>query len=120
MCNDSIDKKCRKEESCLCSARGIIEVVSKKWTVCIVSILERDSPIRYNEIKAKLKDISPKSLSDTLKVLRKEDLIERKVFPEIPPRVEYSLTGEGQKLKGALMPLVEWAKNRDVSEGREW
>ena len=68
MCSDN---DCRIEESCLCSARGIIAVVSKKWTVCIVSILEKDSPMRYNELKAKLKEISPKSLSDTLKVLEK-------------------------------------------------
>ena len=109
----AIDSKCSEEGSCLCSARGILGVVSKKWTVCIVSILDRETPIRYNELKGKIKEINPKSLSDTLKVLEKEGLITRTVYPEIPPRVEYTLTDEGVDLRSALLPLVKWATIRD-------
>jgi len=87
------------EHECLCPARGIIDIVSKKWTVCIISLLEKEKPMRYNEIKNKIKEISPKSLSDHLKILEKEGLIVRKVYLEIPPRVEYSLTEEGDELK---------------------
>jgi len=108
------ESNCSEKGSCLCSARGIIGVVSKKWTICIVSILDRETPIRYNEIKGKMKEISPKSLSDTLKVLGNEGLITRTVYPEIPPRVEYTLTEEGVSLKSAMMSLVEWAKKRDA------
>lgn len=107
------DSNCSEKGSCLCSARGIIGVVSKKWTICIVSILDREIPIRYNELKGKMKEISPKSLSDTLKVLEHEGLITRTVYPEIPPRVEYTLTEEGIGLKSAMMSLVEWAQRRD-------
>jgi len=83
MCEEN---KCNEMTECLCPSRGIIDVVSKKWTVCIVSLLENnEKPMRYNEIKAKLGNISPKSLSDNLKLLEKEGLIERKVYPETPP-----------------------------------
>ncbi|MFQ6128573.1 MAG: winged helix-turn-helix transcriptional regulator [Thermoplasmata archaeon] len=109
MCRES---DCEEEEECLCPIRGIIDVVSKKWTICIVSLLEEKNPIRYNEIKSKLEEISPKALSDNLKVLEKEGLVERKVHPETPPRVEYSLTEDGKELKMALMPLVRWVQNK--------
>lgn len=115
MCGESDCKEaaCGEMTECLCPIRGIIDVVSKKWTMCIVGILEKDKAVRYNKIKNQLKDISPKTLSDTLKVLKKEGLIERKVYPETPPRVEYSLTKEGKELKAALMPLIKWAQKKE-------
>ncbi len=114
MCEES---DCEGVAECLCPIRGIIDVVSKKWTICIVSLLEEENPIRYNEIKNKLEEISPKSLSDNLKVLEKEGLIERKVYPDIPPRVEYSLTKDGKELKIALMPLVGWVQKKKNNKG---
>ena len=104
------ERNCAETLECLCPIRGIIEVVSKKWTICIVSLLEKEKPIRYNEIRNKLGEISPKALSDSLKVLEKEGLIERKFYSEIPPRVEYSLTTEGTELKTSLLPLVKWVQ----------
>jgi DNA-binding HxlR family transcriptional regulator len=109
LCEES---NCAEVVECLCPIRGIIEVVSKKWTICIVSLLEKEDPIRYNEIKNKLGEISPKALSDTLKALEKEGLIERKAYPDIPPRVEYSLTKEGKELKTVLIPLVKWVQKK--------
>lgn len=107
---------CEEKAECLCPIRGIIEVVSKKWSICIVSLLDEEQPVRYNEIKSRLAEISPKALSDTLKVLDKEGLIERNVYPETPPRVEYSLTNEGKELKIALMPLVRWVQHKKNNE----
>lgn len=109
MCRES---DCEEVAECLCPIRGIIEVVSKKWSICIVSLLDGMNPIRYNEIKSRLTEISPKALSDTLKVLEKERLIERRVYPETPPRVEYLLTNDGKALKMALMPLVRWVQQK--------
>jgi DNA-binding HxlR family transcriptional regulator len=113
MCRES---DCEEAAECLCPIRGIIEVVSKKWSICIVSLLDEKNPIRYNEIKNRLTEISPKALSDILKVLEKEGLIERKVYPETPPRVEYSLTKDGKELKMALMPLVQWVQQKKDNE----
>jgi DNA-binding HxlR family transcriptional regulator len=102
-------KKCKCEEGeCLCPVQGIIDVVSKKWAICIINHLGRAKSLRYNEIKNQIGVISPKTLSDTLKVLEKEGLIKREVYPETPPRVEYSLTKEGNELKTALLPLLQW------------
>lgn len=111
-----VETNCREELECLCPIRGIIDVVSKKWTICIVNLLKKENPLRYNEIKYKLGEISPKTLSDNLKMLEKEGLIERKVYPETPPRVEYSLTKEGKELKAALMPLVGWVQKKEKNE----
>ncbi|HVN65226.1 MAG TPA: helix-turn-helix domain-containing protein [Methanomicrobiales archaeon] len=60
-----------------------------------------------------LDGISPKTLTDVLKDLRREGLVHRESFSEIPPRVEYSLTDEGKKLREAMVPLVQWAERRD-------
>jgi len=99
---------CDESEECLCPVQGIIDVVSKKWAICIVNHLGREPSLRYNEIKNTIGAISPKTLSDTLKVLEREGLISRKVFPETPPRVEYALTNKGRELKIALVPLLKW------------
>jgi DNA-binding HxlR family transcriptional regulator len=99
---------CDESEECLCPVQGIIDVVSKKWAICIVNHLGREPSLRYNQIKNTIGAISPKTLSDTLKVLEREGLISRKVFPETPPRVEYALTDKGRELKIALVPLLKW------------
>ncbi len=100
---------------CLCPLEGIINTISKKWTLQIIAIIGNHKNIRYNEIKGKLGDISPKTLADRLKELEKGGLIERKTFAEIPPRVEYSLTKDGEELRKAIMPLMEWTYSRKGS-----
>jgi DNA-binding HxlR family transcriptional regulator len=104
--------KCEKRGNCFCAVKAILDIVSKKWTICIVSILDQNTPQRFTEIKNIIQDISPKALSDTLKVLEVEELITKRMFPEIPPRVEYTLTQKGVSLKKALEPLVEWAEKQ--------
>jgi DNA-binding HxlR family transcriptional regulator len=107
------DEKCKCEEGeCLCPVQGIIDVVGKKWTICIVNHLGRVKSLRYNEIKNQIGVISPKTLSDTLKILEKEKLITRNVYPETPPRVEYSLTKKGNELQIALKPLLQWLQKQ--------
>lgn len=103
---------CDDSEECICPVQGIIDVVSKKWAICIVNHLGREPSLRYNEIKNTIGAISPKTLSDTLKVLEREGLISRKVSPESPPRVEYSLTDKGRELKIALVPLLKWLQTQ--------
>lgn len=112
MCKES---NCEKEAFCLCPIRGIVDVVSKKWVMCVLTSL-REDPLRYNQIKKNIGPISPKTLSNTLKTLEQEGLIKRKVYAETPPRVEYSLTDSGKELQVALIPLVEWVRHRDNHE----
>ncbi len=95
-----------------CPIQGVIDVVSKKWSLLIVGVLGNTSKMRYNEIMNELKGISPKTLADTLKQLRHAGIVTRESFNEIPPRVEYSLTEDGEKLRDAIIPVINWAVDR--------
>lgn len=94
---------------CLCPLEGVIDLISKKWALLIINEIGNHGQIRYSDIMKELKEISPKTLADMLKELQKEGLIERQAFNEIPPRVEYTLTKEGRKLRRAIIPILEWA-----------
>jgi DNA-binding HxlR family transcriptional regulator len=99
---------------CLCPLEGIINIIAKKWAILIISIIGHHEKIRFNDIMQRLDGISPKTLTDVLKDLRKENLIHRESFAEIPPRVEYSLTEDGKQLCEAVLPLIQWAEKRDT------
>ncbi len=101
-----------QNEMCLCPLEGIINTISKKWTLQIIAQIGNHRKLRYTEIKKRLGGISPKSLADRLKELEREGLINRKAFAEIPPRVEYMLTDDGETLRRSMMPLMEWASTR--------
>lgn len=101
------------DEECLCPAKGIIETVSKKWAICIVSLLNPNvEGLRFNQLKRTL-DISPKSLSDTLEELDTTGIVHREVGDGKPPGVTYSLTQDGEDLAKTLEPLVKWVKERE-------
>ena len=103
----------KREQPCICPLKGIIDVISKKWALLIINALGNNKQLRFNQIMETLNGISSKTLSDTLKGLQAEGLIERKSFAEIPPRVEYSLTKDGTELRKSIIPLLEWTANRE-------
>jgi DNA-binding HxlR family transcriptional regulator len=98
---------------CLCPLEGVIDTISKKWALLIINVLGNDGRLRFNGLMHKLEGISPKTLTDTLLRLQAEGLINREAFAEIPPRVEYSLTGSGDELLTAIRPLLQWAAKRE-------
>jgi DNA-binding HxlR family transcriptional regulator len=100
------------KQTCLCPLRGVIDIISKKWALLIINTLGNCGRLRFNKIMETLQGISPKTLSDTLKDLQAEGLIERESFAEIPPRVEYCLTRDGIELRKSIIPLLEWTANR--------
>jgi DNA-binding HxlR family transcriptional regulator len=77
------------------------------WAILITSILGHHERMRFNDLMDALEGISPKSLTDLLKDLLNEGLIQREAFSEIPPRVEYFLTEEGEQLCEAIVPLIQ-------------
>ena len=97
---------------CVCPVRGIIDVISKKWAFLIINALGNCGKLRFNGLMEQLEGVSPKTLSDTLKILGKQGLVRKESFNEIPPRVEYSLTEDGKKLRKAILPLLQWAAER--------
>jgi len=112
----SKESECQQEGTehlCLCPLEGVIDVISKKWTLLIINALGNCEKLRFNGLMEQLKGVSPKTLSDTLKILQKEKLIKKETFNEIPPRVEYSLTEDGKELRKSIIPLIEWAAKRD-------
>lgn len=99
-----------------CPIQGVIDIVSKKWALLIVGVLGNKARLRYGEIMQQLKGISPKTLADTLKELEFAGIVRRQSFSEIPPRVEYTLTGDGVQLRKAIIPLIEWAVARSTEK----
>ena len=97
---------------CLCPLEGIINIISKKWTLQIVGLIGNYTRLRYSELQEKLPGISPTVLAERLKRLEEGRLISRKAFAEIPPRVEYSLTQDGMELREMIGPLMNWAAKR--------
>lgn len=92
-----------------CPIRNILCRMSDKWSLLILNTLNQNEVLRYKDIKSAIPDISQKMLSGTLKRLEEDKLIKRKMYPEIPPRVEYSLTKTGKELMPALAMMIEWA-----------
>ena len=95
-----------------CPFKGVIEIITKKWTCQIMAMLGNYKALRYGEIMKELKRISPRTLAYRLKELESAGLIERKSFNEIPPRVEYSLTKDGMELIELMKPMMKWAISR--------
>lgn len=91
-----------------CGIRNLLDRVGDKWSLMIIDILSGGT-LRYSELDHKIESISQKMLSVTLKSLETDGLISRKVYPQIPPRVEYSLTALGETLLPAINMLKKWA-----------
>lgn len=92
-----------------CPIRNVINRISDKWSLLILSTLSKNEKMRYKELNAAIPDISQKMLSSSLKKLEEDKLINRKMYPEIPPRVEYSLTKSGKEFMPAVDMMVSWA-----------
>ena len=96
------------ESRCYCPTRGIIDLISRKWTLCVINALSNHGTLHFNEIIGELKTISPKTLVKTLKGLEEEKLIQRSYFNVIPPWVENNLTPKGETLRTLMFPLLQW------------
>jgi DNA-binding HxlR family transcriptional regulator len=107
------------EVVCYCPLEGVIDVIGKKWALLIINAIGNYGSLRFNRLTEELHGISPKTLADTLKRLQNEQLLKRESFAEIPPRVEYSLTKDGQGLREAVVPILRWAATRQGSIGKK-
>ena len=81
--------------------------IGDKWSLLIVRTLG-DGPLRFNELRRRIGDISQKMLSSTLKVLERDGLVSRSVLDSVPPQVEYALTDLGEELLGPVCELAAW------------
>lgn len=90
-----------------CPTRVVLDHVMSKWGVLVLMALT-DGTIRWGELRRTVGGISEKMLASTLRTLEKDGLVDRTSYPEVPPRVEYSLTPLGQDLMAHMMPLMAW------------
>lgn len=91
-----------------CPASPVLEWFSDKWNFAVLIKISQGAPIRFGELFRQIPDISEKMLSSTLHTLETDGLIDRHVFPEVPPRVEYSLTELGKGFIPHMENLMEW------------
>ncbi len=92
-----------------CPIRDILSRLSSKWAMLILITLDANEVMRFNDLQKSIGDISQRMLSVTLRTLEADGLIGRKAYPEIHPRVEYSLTPRGLSLIPYLEGPVGWA-----------
>ena len=101
-----------KAEYLACPIRNVISRFGDKWSMLVLFMLHRSETgiLRFNEIRRLMTDCSQKMLSQTLKNLEQSHLVHREVYPEVPPRVEYSLTETDKSLIPALASLIAWGQ----------
>ncbi len=91
------------------SSKEVIDRIGDKWSLLVLLVLEEGGIMRFNELGSTIGIISQKMLTVTLRTLEADDLIKRKVYAQIPPKVEYELTSRGKSLLPHLHKLVSWA-----------
>ena len=91
-----------------------LSLISGKYKMVILYCLMEFQPVRFNELQRYLKKISDKTLSQNLKELEKDGLVCRKVYSQIPPKVEYSLSERGRSLMSVLGEMCVWGENNRV------
>lgn len=93
-----------------CPIEKTLHVIGGKWTILILRDLFSGTK-RFGELQRSLQGISPKTLSERLRQLEAQGIIGREMYPEIPPRVEYSLTEKGRSLQAILDDMRTWGSS---------
>jgi DNA-binding HxlR family transcriptional regulator len=93
-----------------CHAREMLVRIGDKWSVYIIHVLGAAGTLRFNELRTQVAGISQRMLTVTLRGMERDGLVVRKVYPEVPPRVEYSLTRLGKTLRELVRGLVKWSE----------
>ncbi len=93
-----------------CPIRDVLDCIGDRWSLLTLVTLA-EGTLRFSELKRAIGDVSQRMLAQTLRQLEREGYVSRTVFPTIPPRVDYTLTGLGESLLERIQPLVEWANS---------
>lgn len=92
----------------LCKVENALEIIVGKWKPIILLYLLKNGTMRFNELKRSIPNITQKMLTKNLRELEEEDIVERVVYPQVPPKVEYSITEYGKELEPILHAMHEW------------
>ncbi len=93
-----------------CPVRDVLGRLGDKWTVLVLLVLDENPLMRFGDIHRAIPDVSPRMLTATLRTLEADGIIRRRVYAEVPPKVEYSITDRGRSLVPHVRALVEWAQ----------
>ena len=94
----------------ICPVRNVVARFGNKWAFLVRLVLSENGVIRFSGLKKLIPDISPKVLSNTLKILEEDGFVSRSVYKEVPMRVEYELTELGKSIVPIIHQLTEWAQ----------
>ena len=108
--NDQKNKEIRDALFPDCPIRNVLSRVGDKWSLLVLYNLQHREPVRFKELQRQIPDISQKSLTQTLRTLEEDGFVSREVFPEVPPRVEYSLTPRALSFLPLVENMINWAK----------
>ena len=92
-----------------CPIRTVLSRVGDKWSLLVLYSLQHREPVRFKELQRQIPEISQKSLTQTLRTLEVDGFVTREVFPEVPPRVEYSLTPRALSFLPLVENMIKWA-----------
>lgn len=109
----------RKTTNCAegCPVEAALDLIGGKWKGVVMYHLLKDDTLRFGELKKRLTSVTQRMLTKQLRELESDELIRRKVFPEVPPKVEYSLTAKGRSLGHVIKALEEWGLNNSARGG---
>lgn len=94
----------------ICPIRNVIARFGNKWAFLVLYTINENEVVRFSELCKAIPDVSSRMLSETLRVLEADGFISRKVYPVVPPKVEYRLTQLGASLIPHIVALTEWAQ----------
>lgn len=94
-----------------CPIRNVLSRICDKWSVLVLCTLEKRGVVRFKELQRSIPDISQKMLTVTLRTLETDGIVSRKVYAEVPPKVEYSLTERGASFLPHVESLIAWAQD---------
>ena len=95
-----------------CPIRDVLSRLGDKWSMLVLVTLNANGTMRFCDVHKAIADISQRMLTVTLRTLEADGLISRKVYAEVPPRVEYSLTPRGRSLFPTLKELYRWGEEQ--------
>ncbi|WP_298156532.1 helix-turn-helix domain-containing protein [Flavobacterium sp.] len=100
----------------LCPVKDVLHKVGDKWSIFVMMALGAEKTLRFNELKNLIDGISQKMLTVTVRDLEAFGLVDRKIYPQIPPKVEYTITQKGEEFLQHLVVLLDWACRHSTKE----
>jgi len=109
----------KKEDLPACPVATTVQIIGSKWKLLIIrNLMQR--PWRFGELQRDLEGISQKVLTESLRTMEEDGIVTRTVYPEVPPRVEYSLSPLGESMRPIIAAMAQWGeeyKTRDAAGG---